>query len=74
MEYKKVIINKAKCLKCDEVLESKSIHDFKTCTCGNLSVDGGLDYIRRSYISKDMYLELSEYVLINKEMNTEKTT
>lgn len=40
-------VNKAQCLICGDVLESKHRHDFKTCRCGNLSVDGGLDYLRR---------------------------
>lgn len=65
MKYKKVIVNKAKCLICNEVIESTSRHDFKTCKCGNLSVDGGTDYIRRGYSSKDSVQELSEYQLID---------
>ena len=39
--------NGAKCLLCGDEIYSRHRHDFKTCTCGNLSVDGGLDYIRR---------------------------
>ncbi len=42
-----IISNKAKCLKCGDVIESKSVHDFVTCSCGSLSVDGGKDYLRR---------------------------
>ena len=65
MKYKKVIVNKAKCLICNQVLESKFAHDFKSCRCGNLSVDGGLEYVRRGYKDKDSYQELSEYNFIN---------
>ena len=39
--------NKAKCLKCGETLESETVHDFRICSCGNLCVDGGKEYIRR---------------------------
>ena len=59
----KILTNKAKCLICDDILESTSRHDSKTCSCGNLSVDGGHDYIRRSYREEDSYEDLSEEVL-----------
>jgi hypothetical protein len=39
--------NAAKCLSCGDVLESKYRHDFMTCSCGCVSVDGGMDYIKR---------------------------
>jgi len=51
--------NKAKCLKCGEVLESETVHDFKTCLCGNLSVDGGKEYLRRCFVTME-WEELSE--------------
>jgi hypothetical protein len=41
--------NKAACLKCAEVVESKFPHHFVTCACGNLSVDGGLIYLKRLF-------------------------
>lgn len=37
---------RVKCLKCKEVLQSKHRHDFVQCSCGNLFVDGGSDYLR----------------------------
>jgi len=40
-------MGKIKCLVCNEVLESKSRHDFVMCKCENQSfVDGGNDYMR----------------------------
>jgi hypothetical protein len=42
-------VNIARCLECNEVLSSTHVHDYKTCSCDNLMVDGGLDYIRRGY-------------------------
>lgn len=42
-----IIRNAAKCLLCGEVIESKYRHDYRACSCGNLHVDGGMDYIRR---------------------------
>jgi len=57
---KKILRNRAKCLICREILESEHRHDFKTCKCGNLSVDGGKDYIKRSVKHLDKFEELSE--------------
>lgn len=45
----KIARNRAKCLVCGDVIESKYRHDYVTCSCGNLSVDGGKDYLKRSY-------------------------
>jgi len=42
-----IIRNMAQCTKCGEVIESKSVHDFASCKCGALSVDGGKDYLKR---------------------------
>lgn len=32
---------RAKCTKCGDVIESKSLHDYRHCECGAISVDGG---------------------------------
>lgn len=40
--------NIIKCRNCGDIIESKSTHDFLTCKCGKCSVDGGLEYLRRS--------------------------
>ena len=55
----KIIKNQVKCLKCVDIIESKNRHDFVTCSCGNVSVDGGKDYLRRTFHNKDDYEELS---------------
>lgn len=38
--------NKAQCLKCKDIIESKHTHDFRYCKCGAIFVDGGHDYWR----------------------------
>lgn len=43
----RIICNSAQCLKCDQVLVSAHEHDCKTCKCGALSIDGGLEHLRR---------------------------
>lgn len=42
-----ILVNKIKCKKCGDVIESKSVHDFKSCKCGAVAVDGGHCYLRR---------------------------
>ncbi len=38
--------NRVRCKKCMDVIESKHRHDFVTCSCGSVFVDGGKDYYR----------------------------
>jgi len=52
-----IVRNSAKCLLCGEEIESRSTHDFRTCKCGNLSVDGGREYLRRVFGSGDTRYE-----------------
>lgn len=42
----KVYKNKAKCALCGDVIESTYRHDFVRCKCGEIFVDGGMDYKR----------------------------
>lgn len=39
--------NAARCRKCKTYIESTHRHDFVSCNCGAISVDGGNDYHRR---------------------------
>lgn len=55
----KIIVNKIKCKKCGDIIESTHTHDFKWCKCKSVAVDGGKDYLRRLGYPKD-YEELSE--------------
>ena len=36
-----ILENAAKCLKCDDYIRSNNRHDYKTCACGAIAVDGG---------------------------------
>ena len=56
---RKIIKNAAKCLKCGDIIESKHRHDYVTCSCGNVSVDGGTDYLRRSFKEMDTWIDTS---------------
>ena len=56
-----IIKNAIQCKKCGDIIESVSVHDFKTCSCGACSVDGGYQYLRRyAAISLDDFIDLSE--------------
>ena len=50
----RILRNAARCLECGDLLESRSKHDFVQCTCGNLFVDGGLDYLRGGVRNSDL--------------------
>ncbi len=58
----KIIHNRVRCELCGDVIESKYRHDYKRCSCGNIAVDGGNDYLRRVIMDNEGYwTELSEY-------------
>ena len=74
---RKVIRNAAKCLGCGVTVESRHRHDFRTCDCGNLSVDGGHAYLRtvvtRPELMEDMSIVEEEGPSIE-EQNDDWTT
>lgn len=53
-------INRAKCNVCGDIITSNNRHDFVTCKCGKLSIDGGSWYLKRCGDLKN-YTEMSEY-------------
>lgn len=53
--YEVIIRNSAKCLDCNDEIESEYRHDYVACECGNVFVDGGKDYIRHGFLSSDRY-------------------
>lgn len=58
----KIIRNMIMCNNCKQVIESKTRHDFVVCSCGRVSVDGGKDYLKRSFKdSSDDYQDLSVF-------------
>lgn len=60
-----LVRNRIKCLFCLDIIESKFTHDFVTCKCGALSIDGGTAYAKRCYSpvrkAEECYLDLSEW-------------
>lgn len=59
-------INRAMCKNCGDIVESKHVHHFASCSCfknrknnKGIFVDGGLDYLRRGGNMKN-FIDLSE--------------
>ncbi|MCK5016225.1 MAG: hypothetical protein KAS32_04055 [Candidatus Peribacteraceae bacterium] len=62
MANQRIKVNKIKCLSCNDIIESIHRYDFKTCSCGDVSVEGGKEYIRRfSLHGAKGFEELSEH-------------
>ena len=40
------------CPKCKDVIFSRATHDFRRCSCEEISIDGGFDYMRIGYKTK----------------------
>lgn len=57
-----IIRNAIQCRHCGDIIESRSVHDYKTCKCGCCAVDGGHDYLRRCFLTspEEDYIDLSE--------------
>ena len=52
--------NRARCRKCGDVIESRSRHDFVSCSCGAIFVDGGTDYFRAGFDHSDNFEQIGE--------------
>ena len=61
MSKRKIIHNRCQCAKCGDIIESKHVHDYVTCKCGAIAVDGGHEYLRRCGDFHDM-IEMNEII------------
>jgi len=55
-----IIKNSAQCGLCGDIIFSNYRHDFVSCGCGNIFVDGGHDYFRRGAKDMSNFIDLSE--------------
>lgn len=65
LKHVEVHRNAARCLHCGDEIESTHRHNFKSCSCGAVCVDGGLDYVRRVWDGskgepEEVFVDLSE--------------
>ena len=58
---RKIVCNRAKCNNCGDVIISRYRHDFVKCTCGDIFVYGGNEYLRRGYKFSSGIEEMSVY-------------
>lgn len=63
----KIIKNAIRCKRCGDEIESTYRHEYVTCSCGACAVDGGHDYLRRSFLSRDCYEDVSLVVPATEE-------
>jgi hypothetical protein len=49
----------AECARCHDFVESTYVHDFQQCSCGEIAVDGGYEYLRRSARDFDNLIDRS---------------
>lgn len=54
-----IFLNQAKCLVCGDVITSNHRHDFVTCSCGEVSVDGGSWYAKRLFRASEGWEEMT---------------
>ena len=55
----RIIRNAIRCNLCGDEIESKSVHDFVTFSCGACSVDGGHYYLRHCVKEKRCFTDIS---------------
>jgi len=61
----KIIKNAIRCNICLDEIESVDTHDYKSCSCGACSVDGGKEYLRRVYQYEGCFTDIS---IVEKEI------
>lgn len=67
---RKIIRNAIRCNHCGDVIESTYRHEYVPCSCGKVAVDGGHDYLRRSYSgNRDDYSDFSEYAEVEEKQD-----
>jgi len=54
--------NAMKCNRCSDIIESTYRHDFVSCQCGDIFVDGGFDYLRSGAKDGADFTDLSEVI------------
>ena len=69
----RILRNAIRCNHCGVVIESTYRHDYRTCRCGCVFVDGGYDYLRRGAVNgPGDYTDLSEVMWISNDTSDKK--
>lgn len=70
--------NRAKCRKCQDIIESFHSIDFVSCRCGTIAIDGGThkykvyaddfsDIIRVDDLGNEIYIQVQDSIIKNSE-------
>jgi len=43
-------LNAIRCPRCKEIIYSRTVHDYHSCHCGAVTIDGGLEYCHCGWI------------------------
>lgn len=70
----KIIKNAIRCKICGDEIESTFRHEYVSCSCGACAVDGGHDYLRRSFALRDCYDDISVVIATEEEKNPVSVT
>lgn len=55
-----ILSNQVYCENCGDAPYSAHVHDLASCKCGNVSVDGGMEYLKRLFhADKPKYRDIS---------------
>jgi hypothetical protein len=57
-----ILRNSAYCVLCETHIYSTYRHDFVSCGCGNIFVDGGYDYARHGFDNASAYKDTTIYL------------
>jgi len=60
-QFTTLVQNQIKCKLCQDIIYSTQVHDYRSCTCGAVAVDGGLEYSKRTG-QKEHWEEQSIYL------------
>ena len=49
-----ITVSTIQCPKCKDTIYSRTRHDFRSCSCKSIFIDGGLDYTRTGALKEDI--------------------
>lgn len=55
------IVTAAECPNCGDLIYSRARHDFHRCSCGEIAIDGGFDYVKMAFkkiVPKQQQIEI----------------
>lgn len=61
-------LNRARCRKCGDIIESTYRHDWVACKCGGIFIDGGNAYRRGGCLKEGFTFDDIEYLDENGEV------